>query len=87
MHSVVNVSVFHRQGLKSTQDELAASAFLTVQLDDSMGGAPVQVCVIYISKPQCEYLKVTTNTLSCAVSFSDVQNSYWTPRGSVEQIC
>uniref|UniRef100_W5KH82 Macrophage-capping protein n=1 Tax=Astyanax mexicanus TaxID=7994 RepID=W5KH82_ASTMX len=35
--------IYTWQGLKSTQDELAASAFLTVQLDDSMGGAPVQV--------------------------------------------
>uniref|UniRef100_A0A3B4DAN9 Gelsolin-like domain-containing protein n=1 Tax=Pygocentrus nattereri TaxID=42514 RepID=A0A3B4DAN9_PYGNA len=34
--------IYTWQGLKSTQDELAASAFLTVQLDDSMGGAPVQ---------------------------------------------
>lgn len=40
----------YRQGLKSTQDELAASAFLTVQLDDSMGGAPVQVRLISFEK-------------------------------------
>uniref|UniRef100_A0A8C2HLF0 Scinderin like b n=1 Tax=Cyprinus carpio TaxID=7962 RepID=A0A8C2HLF0_CYPCA len=38
-------------GLKSTQDELAASAFLTVQLDDSMGGAPVQVRVTQGQEP------------------------------------
>lgn len=37
------VHVCFRQGLKSTQDELTASAYLTVQLDDSMGGSPVQV--------------------------------------------
>lgn len=35
--------VCFRQGLKCTQDELTASAFLTVQLDDSMGGSPLQV--------------------------------------------
>ncbi|KAK7945167.1 hypothetical protein WMY93_000895 [Mugilogobius chulae] len=35
--------IYTWQGLKCTQDELAASAFLTVRLDDSMGGAPVQV--------------------------------------------
>uniref|UniRef100_A0A8C6WRX6 Scinderin like b n=1 Tax=Neogobius melanostomus TaxID=47308 RepID=A0A8C6WRX6_9GOBI len=34
--------IYTWQGLKCTQDELAASAFLTVQLDDSMGGSPVQ---------------------------------------------
>uniref|UniRef100_A0A8C4ES22 Scinderin like b n=1 Tax=Dicentrarchus labrax TaxID=13489 RepID=A0A8C4ES22_DICLA len=37
--------IYTWQGLKCTQDELAASAFLTVKLDDSMGGAPVQVRV------------------------------------------
>uniref|UniRef100_A0A671KBV1 Macrophage-capping protein n=1 Tax=Sinocyclocheilus anshuiensis TaxID=1608454 RepID=A0A671KBV1_9TELE len=35
--------IYTWQGLKCTQDELAASAFLTVKLDDSMGGSPVQV--------------------------------------------
>ncbi|KAJ0059202.1 hypothetical protein NL108_009574, partial [Boleophthalmus pectinirostris] len=38
--------IYTWQGLKCTQDELAASAFLTVKLDDSMGGAPVQVCAL-----------------------------------------
>lgn len=37
------IDFLFRQGLKCTQDELAASAFLTVKLDDSMGGSPVQV--------------------------------------------
>uniref|UniRef100_A0A8C3A2K1 Scinderin like b n=1 Tax=Cyclopterus lumpus TaxID=8103 RepID=A0A8C3A2K1_CYCLU len=37
--------IYTWQGLKCTQDELAASAFLTVKLDDSMGGSPVQVRV------------------------------------------
>ncbi|KAA0719028.1 Gelsolin Actin-depolymerizing factor [Triplophysa tibetana] len=39
------------QGMKCTQDELAGSAFLTVQLDDSMGGAPVQVRVTQGQEP------------------------------------
>uniref|UniRef100_A0A6Q2XCQ0 Macrophage-capping protein n=1 Tax=Esox lucius TaxID=8010 RepID=A0A6Q2XCQ0_ESOLU len=38
-------------GLKCTQDELAASAFLTVRLDDSMGGTPVQVRVTQGQEP------------------------------------
>lgn len=50
----------YRQGLKSTQDELAASAFLTVQLDDSMGGAPVQVRLISFEK--C-FLKTAYNNV------------------------
>lgn len=40
---IKTVHVWFRQGLKCTQDELAASAYLTVKLDDSMGGCPVQV--------------------------------------------
>uniref|UniRef100_A0A8C8ILZ1 Scinderin like a n=1 Tax=Oncorhynchus tshawytscha TaxID=74940 RepID=A0A8C8ILZ1_ONCTS len=39
------------QGRKCTQDELAASAFLTVKLDDSMGGSPVQVRVTQGQEP------------------------------------
>uniref|UniRef100_A0AAX7UCY1 Gelsolin-like domain-containing protein n=1 Tax=Astatotilapia calliptera TaxID=8154 RepID=A0AAX7UCY1_ASTCA len=43
--------IYTWQGLKCTQDELAASAFLTVKLDDSMGGAPVQVRVSQGQEP------------------------------------
>uniref|UniRef100_A0A8C7MDI6 Macrophage-capping protein n=2 Tax=Oncorhynchus kisutch TaxID=8019 RepID=A0A8C7MDI6_ONCKI len=43
--------IYTWQGLKCTQDELAASAFLTVKLDDSMGGAPVQVRVTQGQEP------------------------------------
>ncbi|XP_066547840.1 gelsolin [Amia ocellicauda] len=43
--------IYTWQGQKSTQDELAASAFLTVKLDDSMGGSPVQVRVTQGQEP------------------------------------
>ncbi|CAL9688482.1 unnamed protein product [Knipowitschia caucasica] len=43
--------IYTWQGLKCTQDELAASAFLTVKMDDSMGGAPVQVRVTQGQEP------------------------------------
>ncbi|XP_011484438.3 gelsolin [Oryzias latipes] len=43
--------IYTWQGLKCTQDELGASAFLTIQLDDSMGGAPVQVRVTQGQEP------------------------------------
>uniref|UniRef100_A0A671T034 Gelsolin-like n=1 Tax=Sinocyclocheilus anshuiensis TaxID=1608454 RepID=A0A671T034_9TELE len=43
--------IYTWQGLKCTQDELAASAFLTVKLDDSMGGTPVQVRVTQGQEP------------------------------------
>lgn len=43
--------IYTWQGLKCTQDELAASAFLTVQMDDSMGGSPVQVRVTQGQEP------------------------------------
>uniref|UniRef100_A0AAQ5ZSS7 Gelsolin-like domain-containing protein n=1 Tax=Amphiprion ocellaris TaxID=80972 RepID=A0AAQ5ZSS7_AMPOC len=49
---IVHTSSHHtQQGLKCTQDELAASAFLTVRMDDSMGGAPVQVRVTQGQEP------------------------------------
>jgi len=37
-----------RQGSSSTIDELTASAFLTVELDRSLGGNAVQVMVVWI---------------------------------------
>uniref|UniRef100_A0A8B9KYR6 Macrophage-capping protein n=1 Tax=Astyanax mexicanus TaxID=7994 RepID=A0A8B9KYR6_ASTMX len=43
--------IYTWQGRKCTQDELAASAFLTVKLDDSMGGSPVQVRVSQGQEP------------------------------------
>ncbi|XP_035026050.1 scinderin like b [Hippoglossus stenolepis] len=43
--------IYTWQGLKCTVDELAASAFLTVKLDDSMGGSPVQVRVTQGQEP------------------------------------
>ncbi|TNN69823.1 Gelsolin [Liparis tanakae] len=43
--------IYTWQGLKCTQDELAASAFMTVKLDDSMGGSPVQVRVTQGQEP------------------------------------
>ncbi|XP_026773514.3 scinderin like a [Pangasianodon hypophthalmus] len=43
--------IYTWQGLKCTQDELGASAFLTVKLDDSMGGSPVQVRVTQGQEP------------------------------------
>ncbi|KAF7658098.1 hypothetical protein LDENG_00017400 [Lucifuga dentata] len=43
--------IYTWQGLKCTKDELVASAFLTVQLDDSMGGSPVQVIVTQGQEP------------------------------------
>uniref|UniRef100_A0A8C5CET0 Scinderin like a n=1 Tax=Gadus morhua TaxID=8049 RepID=A0A8C5CET0_GADMO len=39
------------QGLKCSQGELTASAFLTVTLDDEMGGTPVQVRVTQGQEP------------------------------------
>ncbi|KAL2090020.1 hypothetical protein ACEWY4_014708 [Coilia grayii] len=43
--------IYTWQGLKCTQDELVASALLTVRLDDSMHGAPVQVRVTQGQEP------------------------------------
>lgn len=35
--------VFCRQGADSSQDEIGASAILGAQLDEELGGGPVQV--------------------------------------------
>ncbi|XP_013879526.1 scinderin like a [Austrofundulus limnaeus] len=43
--------IYTWQGQKCTQDELAASAFLTVKLDDSMGGVATQVRVSQGQEP------------------------------------
>ncbi|XP_034038381.1 scinderin like b [Thalassophryne amazonica] len=43
--------IYFWQGLKCTKDELAASAFLTVQLDREMDGSPVQVRVTQGQEP------------------------------------
>lgn len=40
---VLSLSPSCRQGAQSTQDEVAASAILTAQLDEELGGTPVQV--------------------------------------------
>ncbi|KAK3575278.1 hypothetical protein QTP86_023396, partial [Hemibagrus guttatus] len=43
--------IYTWQGQKCTQDELGTSAFLTVKLDESMGGTPVQVRVTQGQEP------------------------------------
>ncbi|KAM4574254.1 scinderin like a [Fundulus diaphanus] len=43
--------IYTWQGHKCSQDELAASAFLTVKLDDSMGGVATQVRVTQSQEP------------------------------------
>nr|XP_020465752.1 gelsolin-like [Monopterus albus]XP_020465753.1 gelsolin-like [Monopterus albus] len=43
--------IYTWQGKKCTQDELAASAFLTVKMDDSMGGVATQVRVTQGQEP------------------------------------
>lgn len=37
------MNCFPRQGMDSSQDEIGASAILGAQLDDELGGGPVQV--------------------------------------------
>uniref|UniRef100_A0A8C4Q0L1 Scinderin like a n=1 Tax=Eptatretus burgeri TaxID=7764 RepID=A0A8C4Q0L1_EPTBU len=43
--------IYFWQGLKASQDEVVSSAFHTVQLDDEMGGSPVQVRVTQGHEP------------------------------------
>ncbi|XP_058484497.1 scinderin like b [Solea solea] len=49
--SKVGHTIYTWQGHKCTTDELGASAYLTVKLDDSMGGSPVQVRVTQGQEP------------------------------------
>lgn len=50
-HLTIQLSdVSHRQGTDSSQDEIGASAILGAQLDDELGGGPVQVMLT--NKPQ-----------------------------------
>jgi len=48
--------IYFWQGLKSSQDEKAASAMHTVALDDKYGGEPVQVRVVQNKEPPHFYL-------------------------------
>ncbi|KAK2535262.1 Gsn [Columba livia] len=43
--------IYTWQGADSTQDEIATSAFLTVQLDEELGGSPVQKRVVQGKEP------------------------------------
>ena len=44
--------IYFWQGLKSTTDEIGASALFAQQLDDEYGGAPVQVRVVQNKEPE-----------------------------------
>ncbi|XP_067943268.1 advillin-like isoform X3 [Watersipora subatra] len=46
-----NSIIYYWQGSKSSQDEKGASAMHAVQLDDKMGGSPVQVRVVQGKEP------------------------------------
>jgi hypothetical protein len=46
-----NFFIYFWQGRNSSKDEIAASALLAMQLDDSMGGKPVQVRVVQGKEP------------------------------------
>ncbi|XP_063792030.1 gelsolin isoform X2 [Pseudophryne corroboree] len=43
--------IYTWQGLDSTKDEITASAFLSAQLDEELGGGPVQVRVVQGKEP------------------------------------
>lgn len=40
---IIHLKLFPRQGMDSSQDEIGASAILGAQLDEELGGGPVQV--------------------------------------------
>eukprot|EP00039_Didymoeca_costata_P018244 m.332725 g.332725 ORF g.332725 m.332725 type:complete len:884 (-) comp16996_c0_seq1:287-2938(-) len=54
--------IYFWQGLKSTQDEKAASAIQAKNMDDEMGGYPVQVRVVMNKEPP-HFYKIFANTM------------------------
>lgn len=54
--------IYFWQGLKSTQDEKAASAIQAKELDDKMGGYPVQVRVVQNKEPP-HFMKIFEKSL------------------------
>lgn len=48
---MLSLASFSRQGAQSTQDEVAASAILSAQLDEELGGTPVQSRVVQGKEP------------------------------------
>jgi len=67
--------IYFWQGLKSSQDEKAASAILAMQLDDEMGGFPVQCRVVQNKEPPHFYLifkeKLVIHTGGIASGFNN----------------
>ena len=49
--------IYYWQGLKSSQDEKADSAILSMQLDEEMGGYPVQ-CRVVMNKEPAHFMKI-----------------------------
>lgn len=54
--------IYFWQGLKSTQDEKAASAIQAKEMDDAMGGYPVQVRVVMNKEPP-HFFKIFENSM------------------------
>jgi len=52
-----NYVIYYWLGLNSTQDEKGAAAILAVKMDDSLGGAPIQIRVVQGKEPP-HFLKI-----------------------------
>lgn len=57
--------LFPRQGMDSSQDEIGASAILGAQLDEELGGGPVQVTTLFLLPASCFLLLFSPS--SCPV--------------------
>lgn len=73
--------IYFWQGLKSSQDEKAASAMLAMKLDDELGGYPVQCRVVQNKEPPHFYLifknKLVIHTGGIASGFKNsTEESY-----------